>query len=261
MFSDRTGRRWTGRHRRPAVVACSSSPASVESGMVDAVPAAYQRYTPHQYEHPTHLNVRCGRCGRHNPARVRHDALAAQLHQGSCRNCCGDCRGWKGQVRGVARMIERDEYCIDILQQTAALRAAVDAVSLLLDGGSRGRLPGHCRQDGRGAGLHRRGDGSRAPEHGPAGKGANDRLTQGKRGTASAGHGGRAAAGQQAPAAEVDARVRPHKPSRPTNFSTNRPALSELVEKPVDPLRCRWRHCPPCTTGAPSGDGAPVRVR
>ena len=29
-------------------------------------------------------------------------------------------------------MIERDEYCIDILQQTAALRAAVDAVSLLL---------------------------------------------------------------------------------------------------------------------------------
>jgi CsoR family transcriptional regulator, copper-sensing transcriptional repressor len=38
----------------------------------------------------------------------------------------------EGQVRGVARMIERDEYCIDILQQTAALRAAVDAVSLLL---------------------------------------------------------------------------------------------------------------------------------
>jgi CsoR family transcriptional regulator, copper-sensing transcriptional repressor len=38
----------------------------------------------------------------------------------------------EGQVRGIARMIERDEYCIDILQQTAALRAAVDAVSLLL---------------------------------------------------------------------------------------------------------------------------------
>ena len=38
----------------------------------------------------------------------------------------------EGQVRGIARMIERDEYCIDILQQTAALRAAVDAVSLLV---------------------------------------------------------------------------------------------------------------------------------
>jgi DNA-binding FrmR family transcriptional regulator len=29
-------------------------------------------------------------------------------------------------------MIERDEYCIDILQQTAALRAAVDAVAVLV---------------------------------------------------------------------------------------------------------------------------------
>ena len=38
----------------------------------------------------------------------------------------------EGQVRGIARMIERGDYCIDILQQTAALRAAVDAVSLLL---------------------------------------------------------------------------------------------------------------------------------
>ena len=38
----------------------------------------------------------------------------------------------EGQVRGIARMIERDEYCIDILQQTAALRAAVDAVSILV---------------------------------------------------------------------------------------------------------------------------------
>lgn len=38
----------------------------------------------------------------------------------------------EGQVRGVARMIEREEYCIDILQQTAALRAAIDSLSLLL---------------------------------------------------------------------------------------------------------------------------------
>jgi len=38
----------------------------------------------------------------------------------------------EGQVRGIARMIEREEYCIDILQQTAALRAAVDAVSVLV---------------------------------------------------------------------------------------------------------------------------------
>ena len=38
----------------------------------------------------------------------------------------------EGQVRGIARMVERDDYCIDIMQQTSALRAAVDAVTLLL---------------------------------------------------------------------------------------------------------------------------------
>ena len=38
----------------------------------------------------------------------------------------------EGQVRGIARMIERDEYCKDILQQTAALRAAVDAIAVLV---------------------------------------------------------------------------------------------------------------------------------
>ena len=38
----------------------------------------------------------------------------------------------EGQVRGVARMIERDENCVDVLQQTAALRAAIDSVTMLL---------------------------------------------------------------------------------------------------------------------------------
>jgi DNA-binding FrmR family transcriptional regulator len=38
----------------------------------------------------------------------------------------------EGQVRGIERMIERREYCVDILQQTAALRAAIDSVALLI---------------------------------------------------------------------------------------------------------------------------------
>ena len=38
----------------------------------------------------------------------------------------------EGQARGIERMVERGEYCVDILQQTAALRAAVDAVALLI---------------------------------------------------------------------------------------------------------------------------------
>jgi DNA-binding FrmR family transcriptional regulator len=34
----------------------------------------------------------------------------------------------EGQVRGVARMIEEDRYCIDVLTQLRALRAALDKV-------------------------------------------------------------------------------------------------------------------------------------
>ena len=38
----------------------------------------------------------------------------------------------EGQVRGISRMIEREEYCVDILQQTSALRAAVESLSILV---------------------------------------------------------------------------------------------------------------------------------
>lgn len=34
----------------------------------------------------------------------------------------------EGQVRGVARMIEEDRYCIDVLMQIRAVRAALDKV-------------------------------------------------------------------------------------------------------------------------------------
>jgi DNA-binding FrmR family transcriptional regulator len=40
----------------------------------------------------------------------------------------------EGQVRGVAKMIEDDKYCIDILTQVSAVTKALQAVSLnLLD--------------------------------------------------------------------------------------------------------------------------------
>lgn len=34
----------------------------------------------------------------------------------------------EGQVRGVARMIEEDRYCIDVINQVRAVRAALDKV-------------------------------------------------------------------------------------------------------------------------------------
>lgn len=36
----------------------------------------------------------------------------------------------EGQVRGVIRMIEEDRYCIDVLTQTQAIRAALVRVEL-----------------------------------------------------------------------------------------------------------------------------------
>jgi len=38
----------------------------------------------------------------------------------------------EGQIRGVARMVDDDRYCIDVLTQIAAVQAALDKVSLTL---------------------------------------------------------------------------------------------------------------------------------
>ena len=38
----------------------------------------------------------------------------------------------EGQVRGVARMVEQERYCIDIMSQTSAIRAALTAVDKIL---------------------------------------------------------------------------------------------------------------------------------
>ncbi len=41
----------------------------------------------------------------------------------------------EGQVRGIARMIEQDKYCIDVLTQVSAASRALQCVALgLLDG-------------------------------------------------------------------------------------------------------------------------------
>ena len=52
----------------------------------------------------------------------------------------------EGQVRGVSRMVEDDRYCMDVLSQINAVRAALDKVALgLLDGHAR-----HCLVGGGG---------------------------------------------------------------------------------------------------------------
>ena len=52
----------------------------------------------------------------------------------------------EGQVRGISRMVEDDRYCIDVLTQINAVRAALDKVALgLLDDHAR-----HCLVGGDG---------------------------------------------------------------------------------------------------------------
>jgi DNA-binding FrmR family transcriptional regulator len=52
----------------------------------------------------------------------------------------------EGQVRGVAKMVEDDRYCIDVVTQINAARAALDKVALgLVDGHVR-----HCLVEGHG---------------------------------------------------------------------------------------------------------------
>lgn len=52
----------------------------------------------------------------------------------------------EGQVKGITRMVEQDRYCIDVLTQINAVRAALDKVALgLLDGHAL-----HCLAEGGG---------------------------------------------------------------------------------------------------------------
>ena len=44
------------------------------------------------------------------------------------RNCGDRLKRVEGQVRGIARMIEEDRYCIDVLTQIRAVRAALRGV-------------------------------------------------------------------------------------------------------------------------------------
>jgi CsoR family transcriptional regulator, copper-sensing transcriptional repressor len=53
----------------------------------------------------------------------------------------------EGQIRGVAGMVKDDRYCIEVVTQINAVRAALDKVALgLLDGHVR-----HCIIEGHGA--------------------------------------------------------------------------------------------------------------
>ncbi|WP_416384548.1 metal-sensitive transcriptional regulator [Roseovarius sp. Pro17] len=54
----------------------------------------------------------------------------------------------EGQVRGVARMVDEDRYCVDILAQTAAVRSALKGVErMVLENHAK-----HCVEEAIGSG-------------------------------------------------------------------------------------------------------------
>ena len=56
---------------------------------------------------------------------VRHDTA-----DGVTQNVLRRLRNIEGQVRGLQRMVEEDQYCIDILTQVSAVRSALNSVGM-----------------------------------------------------------------------------------------------------------------------------------
>ena len=69
--------------------------------------------------------------------------MAVNGYTGSQEDYLKRLRRIEGQVRGIARMVEDDTYCIDVLTQVSAATKALQAVALgLLDDHL-----GHCVRD------------------------------------------------------------------------------------------------------------------
>lgn len=53
----------------------------------------------------------------------------------------------EGQVRGLQRMIDEDRYCVDVLVQVAAVKAAMNKVGMaLIEGHARGCMQAAVRR-------------------------------------------------------------------------------------------------------------------
>ncbi len=50
------------------------------------------------------------------------------MHDATKQSVAARLKRIKGQVRGVLRMVEQDRYCVDVLTQVSAVRAALHKV-------------------------------------------------------------------------------------------------------------------------------------
>jgi len=64
---------------------------------------------------------------RARPARPSHPVV--ERAQGEAAALSKRLNRIEGQVRGIARMIEEDRYCVDVLTQVSAVQSALDALA------------------------------------------------------------------------------------------------------------------------------------
>lgn len=66
--------------------------------------------------------------------RIPHGGIIAAMHgyEGNKDDLLKRLRRAEGQVRGIARMVDDDQYCIDILTQVSAVTKALENVALSL---------------------------------------------------------------------------------------------------------------------------------
>ena len=78
--------------------------------------------------------------------------MAVHGYTGSKDDYLKRLRRIEGQVRGIARMVEEDTYCIDVLTQVSAVTKALQAVSLgLLEDHISHCVAGAAKEDGEAA--------------------------------------------------------------------------------------------------------------
>lgn len=83
---------------------------------------------------------------------VCHPDGAGELRHGSYaqrkRDLLRRLRRIEGQIRGLQRMVEEEKYCVDVLVQIAAVKAALDKVGMaLLEEHTRGCVRRALRED------------------------------------------------------------------------------------------------------------------
>jgi len=54
------------------------------------------------------------------------------MEEGTKKEVLNRLRSIEGHVRGIERMVEKDEYCIDVIDQTIAVQRALDKVNGLM---------------------------------------------------------------------------------------------------------------------------------